>query len=126
MPASLKTKGTYKSTKTYLNNAATIADFGSVESIAKRTVQDLSNATKEYSETISNSWSYKIYNTRNGITVEFDNSDIQNGTNMAIILDEGHATSDGKWISGKNYLNPIMEKTYNDILNSTWKELKNL
>ena len=126
MSFSLKAKGTYKSTEKYLSDATRIANFDSVESIAKNTVQELVNATKEYSETISDSWSYKIYNTRNGIIVEFDNTDIQNGTNMAIILDEGHATSNGKWISGKNYLNPIMEKAYNDILNSTWKELKNL
>jgi len=126
MPFSLKSKGTYESAEKYLNNAATIANFDSIKSIAKNTIKNLVDATKEYSETISDSWSYKIYNTRNGIIVEFDNTDIQNGTNMAIILDEGHATSNGKWISGKNYLNPIMEKAYNDILNSTWKELKNL
>lgn len=70
---------------------------------------------------IAKNWSYTISRTRNSIIVTFNNTaDIikdfhyrsngkldeatKNGVNIAIIVDTGHSTGDGKWIEGKHYL----------------------
>lgn len=72
-------------------------------------------------EDIANNWSYKITTEKNKAIITINNSaDIienfhynskgktdavdRNGVNIAIIVDRGHATGDGRWIEGKHYL----------------------
>ena len=77
-------------------------------------------------ESIANGWSYEIKQDRKGLTIYFNNSYTENGANIALIVDIGHGTSTGKWVSGKNYIKEPIQEAYDRILNEAKEELKSI
>ena len=52
-----------------------------------------------------------------------DNKNIQNGVPIAIILQYGHATRNGGWVEGRDYINPAIQPIFDGIANKAWKEV---
>ena len=127
MPIKVKIKGTYDKTYKYFNTALTITSIQKLKSIAEKALEKLKDATPKDSNLTANSWGYEIIqNGSKGVSLYFTNSNVKNGVNIAIILDAGHATVDGRWIEGKKYLDKVTKEIYDDIMQETWEELKNL
>lgn len=127
MPIKIKVKGTYDKTYKYFHTALTITSIQKLKSIAEKALEKLKDATPKDSSLTANSWGYEIIqNGSKGVSLYFTNSNVKNGVNIAIILDAGHATVDGRWIEGKKYLDKVTKEIYDDIMQETWEELKNL
>ena len=126
MPIKVKVLGDFEKTEKYFNTALHSTDIQKIEKIAERSVKKFADATPKESNLTADSWGYEIIQNGKGFSLIFANSNVKNGVNIALIIDSGHATSDGKWIRGKKYLDKTTEEVYNDILNETWEELKNL
>ena len=127
MPIKVKIKGTYDKTYKYFHTALTITSIQKLKNIAEKALEKLKDATPKDSNLTANSWGYEIIqNGSKGISLYFTNSNVKNGVNIAIILDAGHATVDGRWIEGKKYLDKVTKEIYDDIMQETWEELKNL
>lgn len=127
MPIKIKVKGTYDKTYKYFHTALTITSIQKLKSIAEKALEKLKDATPKDSNLTANSWGYEIIQNGNkSISLYFTNSNVKNGVNIAIILDAGHATVDGRWIEGKKYLDKVTKEIYDDIMQETWEELKNL
>lgn len=127
MPIKIKVKGTYDKTYKYFNTALTITSIQKLKNIAEKALEKLKDATPKDSNLTANSWGYEIIqNGSKGVSLYFTNSNVKNGVNIAIILDAGHATVDGRWIEGKKYLDKVTKEIYDDIMQETWEELKNL
>ena len=127
MPIKIKVKGTYDKTYKYFHTALTITSIQKLKNIAEKALEKLKDATPKDSNLTANSWGYEIIQNGNkGVSLYFTNSNVKNGVNIAIILDAGHATVDGRWIEGKKYLDKVTKEIYDDIMQETWEELKNL
>mgnify|MGYP003523092765 FL=1 len=127
MPIKIKVKGTYDKTYKYFHTALTITSIQKLKNIAEKALEKLKDATPKDSNLTANSWGYEIIqNGSKGASLYFTNSNVKNGVNIAIILDAGHATVDGRWIEGKKYLDKVTKEIYDDIMQETWEELKNL
>ena len=127
MPIKIKVKGTYDKTYKYFHTALTITSIQKLKSIAEKALEKLKDATPKDSNLTANSWGYEIIQNGNkGVSLYFTNSNVKNGVNIAIILDAGHATVDGRWIEGKKYLDKVTKEIYDDIMQETWEVLKNL
>lgn len=127
MPIKIKVKGTYDKTYKYFHTALTITSIQKLKSIAEKALEKLKDVTPKDSSLTANSWGYEIIqNESKGVSLYFTNSNVKNGVNIAIILDAGHATVDGRWIEGKKYLDKVTKEIYDDIMQETWEELKNL
>ena len=127
MPIKIKVKGTYDKTYKYFHTALTITSIQKLKIIAEKALEKLKDATPKDSNLTANSWGYEIIqNGSKGVSLYFTNSNVKNGVNIAIILDAGHATVDGRWIEGKKYLDKVTKEIYDDIMQETWEELKNL
>lgn len=127
MPIKIKVKGTYDKTYKYFHTALTITSIQKLKIIAEKALEKLKDATPKDSSLTANSWGYEIIqNGSKGVSLYFTNSNVKNGVNIAIILDAGHATVDGRWIEGKKYLDKVTKEIYDDIMQETWEELKNL
>lgn len=127
MPIKIKVKGTYDKTYKYFHTALTITSIQKLKNIAEKALEKLKDATPKDSNLTANSWGYEIIqNGSKGVSLYFTNSNVKNGVNIAIILDAGHATVDGRWIEGKKYLDKVTKEIYDDIMQETWEELKNL
>jgi hypothetical protein len=126
MGIKIKSKGNFNSTDKYFYKAQHIMDKDKIEEIANSAVLKLKLATPISSPETLNGWGYSLVYNNSGFKLTFTNSNIQNGINVAILLNDGHATKEGTWISGLNYLPEVTREIYDDIMDKTWKELKNL
>ena len=54
------------------------------------------------------------------------NTNIQNGVPIAVILQYGHATRNGGWVQGRDYINPAIQPIFDKIADAAWKEVTKL
>jgi len=90
---------------------------------AQEGVDALSRATPVDSGETAASWYYEIRRTPGSIKIEWKNSNIVNGVPIAIILQYGHATGNGGYVQGRDYINPAIQPVFDRISESIWKEL---
>ena len=89
-------------------------------------VAALAAATPVDTSKTANSWYYTI-ETKNGrTTISFNNSNIQNGVPIAVILQYGHGTGTGGWVEGRDYINPAIQPIFDRIAENAWKEVTSL
>lgn len=121
MSIRIKVKGDYKRTTKYLKDSKHIFDEELIEPIANDTIEKLKVASPD--ENVANSWSYEIIINGDITTLYFNNSYIVNGNNIAIVIQEGHATKSGEWVQGTRYLDEPMQEAYDAIISKAMEEL---
>lgn len=85
-------------------------------------VEALRNATPVDSGLTASSWSYKIQNEGNRVTLSFYNTNIVEYVNIAIILQYGHGTGTGGWVEGRDYINPAVQPVFDQLAKDLWEE----
>jgi hypothetical protein len=78
-------------------------------------VKALRDASPVLTGLMANSWYYEIVKNDKKTAIIWYNTDIENRLNVAIIVDQGHATKGGGWIKGKNFIAPAMEPVYEEL-----------
>ena len=85
-------------------------------------VEALRSATPIDSGLTADSWSYTIENWGIG----FNNSNIQNGYSVALLLQYGHGTRNGAYVEGIDFINPALKPIFDLIARECWREVQNL
>lgn len=127
MPIRIKHKGDFSATESYLRNArrkSRIEDQASI--VANACVSELKRVTPKDSGLTAESWDYSISISGHTVTITYFNKNIQNGLNVALLIEYGHATPSGKWVEGQEYIDTVVRKIYLDVVNNKWKELEQL
>lgn len=78
-------------------------------------VAALRDASPVLTGLMANSWHYEIVKNDKKTAIIWYNTDIENRMNIAIIVDQGHATKGGGWIKGRNFIAPAMEPVYEEL-----------
>lgn len=88
----------------------------------------LQNATPIDTGKTAASWGYTIELPEPGkIRLVFTNSNVVNDwANVAILLQYGHATRNGGWVEGRDYINPAIQPIFDRIADQAWKEVQNV
>lgn len=96
-----------------------------IESACSSGISLLAAATPKDSGITSESWSYDILHDRAGgaYRIEFLNSSENDGYNVAILLQYGHATRSGTFVSGVDYINPASKSIFNSLAHEIWQEV---
>ena len=89
-------------------------------------VEKLKVATPVRTGLTATSWYYKIESKNGTHKLLFCNSNVQNGIPIAIILDTGHATKNGGWVAGRNYIDPALTPVFSKIASKVWQEVTKL
>ena len=121
-----KGKGNFSKTEAFLSKSLKFTKFKTVEEVIAQCVERLKEATPIDTGLTANSWEYQITRDKHLVHIEITNTNIQDGVNVALLLEFGHGTPSGKWIEGKDYIEPVVFAAYEKILNETWKEIKRL
>ena len=123
MSSSLKLQsyGDYSKTIKYLNKLQHLNIDTILKSAGNRGVEALKKATPKDTGKTANSWGYEITKSKNEITITWTNSNIQRGINIAVILDVGHATKNGGYVVGRNYIEPALRPVFDKIADDVWK-----
>lgn len=119
-------KGDFSKTTKYLKNVQRALNRGAFDQYGKEGVSALSAATPVDTGLTAKSWSYEIIRKRDSIDIVFKNSNIQNGVPIAIILQYGHATRNGGWVEGRDYINPAIQPIFDKLVKKAWGEVTKL
>ena len=121
-----KHKGDFSSLTRFLERAKEVVHMGDLDKYGRAGVEALASATPVDSGETANSWYYEITNSNGSAKITFNNSNIQNGVPIAIILQYGHGTGTGGWVEGRDYINPAIQPIFDEIANNAWREVTKL
>jgi hypothetical protein len=121
-------KGDFSKTFNFLNSSKNINSRinNILNQYGSKGVELLSRNTPVDTGKTANSWSYRIEINKGKISLNWYNSNVINGVNIAVILQYGHGTQNGGYISGKDYINPVLRPLFNEITNELWREVTRL
>ena len=83
---SFRQKGDFSKLSRYLEKAKNDVHLGNLDKYGREGVAALASATPRDTGKTANSWSYEIKNTKESVSIAFNNSNIQNGFPIAIII----------------------------------------
>lgn len=118
-------KGDFSKTSMFLTRAKKL-NFKALERVGEEGVAALASATPVDTGLTANSWYYKIYNYNGGVTIAFNNSNRQNGVLVAIVLYYDHATRNGGWVEGQDYITPAIKPIFDRLVKEAWEEVTSL
>lgn len=119
-------KGDFSKTTNFLNRAKKVVSNRDLNKYGQAGVEALASATPKDTGLTASSWYYEIVTTNGSTTINFNNSNIQNGVPIAIILQYGHGTRNGGWVEGRDYINPAIRPIFDRIANDAWREVTKL
>ena len=120
---SFKQKGDFSKLTGFLERIKESVKIGDLDKFGRAGVEALSSTTPVNTGKTANSWYYEIENKNGVATISFNNSNIQNGVPIAIILQYGHGTGTGGWVEGRDYINPAIRPIFDEIAENAWREV---
>lgn len=96
-----------------------------LDKYGKRGVELLKEATPKDTGKTSESWSYEIVQDSDGSwEIVWKNSNVvDDWANVAILLQYGHATRNGGYVQGTDYINPAIAQVFQNMADEAWKEV---
>lgn len=119
-------KGDFSKLTRFLERAKETVHIGNLDKYGREGVAALASATPVDTGLTARSWKYEIQQKKGSVTICFSNTNIQNGVPIAIILQYGHATRNGGWVQGRDYINPAIQPIFDKIANEAWREVTKL
>lgn len=120
---SFKQKGNFNKTEKFLKKSFGRNYIGVLEKYGQQGVAALSAATPLDSGLTATSWNYEIIQNKSSISIIWNNTNINKGVNIAIILQYGHGTQHGGYVSGRDYINPALKPIFDKMADAAWKEV---
>ncbi len=121
-----KHKGDFKNTEKFFKSSEKLNYKAILESYGREGVRALSAATPVDSGLTASSWDYTISVNKGSFSISWTNSNVVNGTPIAILLQYGHGTRNGGYVRGRDYINPAIRPIFDKLAESAWKEVTRL
>lgn len=119
----IEVKGNDRKVNSFFQKMLSIAHMSILDKYGKMGVEALAAATPVDTGTTAHSWYYKIEQKNGNSKLIFSNSNVNDGVNIAIILQYGHATRGGTWVEGRDYINPALQPIFDEISKEIDKEV---
>lgn len=123
---SITSKGNFKNFEEFAKRSSVENLLKILNTFGRIGVEKLSEATPKDTGLTSRSWSYSITSKNGSSQISWYNSNtIKGGSSpsVAILLQYGHATKNGAWVEGRDFINPAIEKVFEQMAESLWKEV---
>jgi len=119
-----KQHGNFRKLDNFLERMKESVNLSSLDKYGRQGVQLLMNATPVDTGLTASSWRYDIIREKGRVRLVFGNTNIQNGVQIAVILQYGHATGNGAWVEGRDYINPAIQPLFDEIVDNAWEEVR--
>lgn len=120
---SFKEKGNWTKTVDFLNKLRSSRVDKALHEIGELGVKELQKASPVNTGLLSRSWYYVLKKKPGLYTVEWHNSDIEDGQNIAILVQSGHRTSGGYYVRPNDFITPALEPIFKDLAEKLYKEV---
>lgn len=119
----ITSKGDYSKLTRHLNRLKEIALMDVLNKYGKEGVAALSAATPVETGRTANSWTYEVECGKSASSITFNNTNINKGVSIAIILQYGHGTRNGGYVQGRDYINPAIQPIFDKMVDAVWREV---
>ena len=118
-----KHKGDFSKTLNFLKWGKKVS-FSDLDKFGREGVEALRAATPKDTGLTADSWYFQISERDGVISIEWLNSNLgDDWAPIAILLQYGHATRNGGWVEGRDYINPAIQPIFDKIADRAWKEV---
>lgn len=121
-------KGSYDNFEKFLGSLQSGDRFGGIYSnldkYGRLGVDALASATPHETGLTAKSWGYRVNTTNDGASIEWYNTNVNDGVNIAVIIQYGHGTGTGGFVSGIDYINPAIRPIFDQIAADVWEQVK--
>lgn len=126
-----RSKGLFNNTQKFLNKLKNKEYLNILDKYGQLGVKALREATPVETGKTANSWYYDITQKEGKTMINFYNdNNVVNKTgykfNIVILLQTGHATRNGGWVEGIDFVNPALKPVFDEIMNAAWSEITNM
>lgn len=118
-----KQKGDFKNLESFLNKASKFDMRSILDRYGREGVEALRSNTPIDSGLTASSWDYYIETNKRTSKIVWTNTHNVSGVNIAIILQYGHATKNGGYVQGQDYINPAIRPIMDKIAEDVWREV---
>lgn len=115
--------GKFEKTRLFFKKMTKFEIRDKLNTYGKRGVDALASATPRDSGETANSWSYEIVEEDGSYAIQWINTNVNKGVNIAIILQYGHGTGTGGYVVGRDYINPAIQPIFDELAETIWKEV---
>ena len=122
----IRHKGDFSKTSRFLSNARNGDYLKVLDKYGRAGVAALASATPVDSGITAASWYYTIERGSGSTKLVFGNANVNDGVQIAIILQYGHGTGTGGWVQGRDYINPAIQPIFDKIADDAWREVTRL
>lgn len=119
-----KQKGDLRKTNDFLAFIGTGRYLRRIKHIAELGVERLKEYTPKDTGKTAASWSYEIEKTKYGVKINWNNSNVNRGISIAMLIQMGHGTAQGVYIEGVDYINPALKPIFEQLGIQVWEEVK--
>ena len=119
-------KGDFSKLSSFLERAKEAVNIGILDKYGQEGVDALASATPVDTGKTAGSWYYEIERTSSSVSIIFNNSNVNNGVPIALILQLGHGTGTGGYVQGRDYINPAIQPVFDKLANDAWEEVTKL
>lgn len=117
-------KSTFTTTRRYMERIKSLFGEGKFDEYGRWGIEALKFYTPKESETTANAWTYRIEYGFGYTKLIWDNENrTPTGVSVAVLIQYGHATKNGKFVEGIDFINPAMESVFHAIAEDMWKEV---
>lgn len=116
-------KGDFSKTDKYLKRVLKLDLSTLLTRYAEKGVKALEAATPSDTGLTAASWSYEIEKTNTYVKIVWTNSNFNKGVPIAVLIQYGHGTGTGGYVTGIDYINPAMKPIFDEIEEGIMKEV---
>ena len=121
----VKAQGDYKDTLSWLTGLSEGDAFSDLDRYGRIGVEALSLATPHETGLTARSWGYGIVKEDDRISIQWYNMNENDGVIIAILIQYGHGTGTGGYISGQDFINPAIQPVFDWIADDVWNQVNN-
>ena len=115
--------GNFQRTDRFLHRMVQKHYMGILKRYGEKGVEALALATPRDTGKTAESWSYEIEELPGRTAIYWRNDHVENGVNIAILLQYGHATRTGGFVEGRDYIRPAIRPIFDKMAEEAWKEV---
>jgi hypothetical protein len=118
----LTAEGSTKNLERFLKMAGQTNEIlARINGVAQQGVNALAAATPKRSGRTAAMWSYRIIVVGDGLSIEFHNSNVNQGRNIAVLIRYGHGTRNGGYVPPNDFITPALRPIFEQIADNAWK-----
>lgn len=116
-------KGNFKKTDAFFKKIGQGDYLKGLKDFGEAGVKALQDATPKDTGKTSESWSYSIKKDKKGVSLIWNNSNINDGVCVAVVIQYGHLMPSGYYVEGIDYINPALKPLFDLIGKRVWEEV---